>query len=361
MSCPPVPLPASSLYTISSSQSFTPPRCGQQTMVVFCGNHANIPVGAHVEMLNPNGSNAVFRYKVVAVSAPNNGQYTVTLLNEGGAPDGGPIQTGNKEWIVVGSDWRDSCDSVPEREYATHLFVQTPPDPDDCCNPGCGCVGKIPITPGPVVFIPNPDLPGTYIPVSASSNVDLDFGGNINFLQNLNVAGNLCNPYAASQPPDPNAQAVGVNASGCLRRIPIQRFVPDRRYLGEIVNTYTNNITGTLAITGVPLGATHVVLRITMTYSFGPGHNGFFFLAGPNNASPLDADDIVGAIGHDYPGSDIASGSNMSIIELASSSPQIKWRATTQSVPPHLALWSSPGRPTNMYVTAFIDGFFVNA
>jgi len=359
MSCPPVPLPASSLYTISSSQSFTPPRCGQQTMVVFCGNHANIPVGAHVEMLNPNGSNAVFRYKVVAVSAPNNGQYTVTLLNEGGAPDGGPIQTGNKEWIVVGSDWRDSCDSVPEREYATHLFVQTPPDPDDCCNPGCGCVGKIPITPGPVVFIPNPDLPGTYIPVSASSNVDLDFGGNINFLQNLNVAGNLCNPYAVSQPQDPSAQAVGVTDTGCLRRIPMQRFVPDNRFLLAELPQPNPPTNGTITISPVPSGATHALIQ-ALVYHISTGtvsNVGIGVQIAPNDTTPFSVDNLVVWVYtlfadnvHDY-------NSSLICLPLINTTPQFKFQTVFSLPPAFTALSYSQQRGYAFY----LRGFYVNS
>jgi len=358
MSCPPVPLPASALYTISSSQSFSPPRCGQRTMVVFCGNHANIPVGAHVEMLNPNGSTAVFRYRVVSVSSPANGQYTVELLNEGGAPDGGPIQTGNKEWIVVGSDWRESCESVPEREYATHLFVQTPPDPNDCCNPGCGCVGKIPITPGPVVFIPNPDLPGTYIPVSGSSNVNLNFGGNINIAQNLNVAGNLCNPYAISQPPDPNAQAVGVNASGCLRRIPLQRFIPDRRALVQFINTPS----GTLTLTGVPAGATHAVIRATLYINVSTNStatNGFALQVEPNDATPFTVHSIIGTVSIQGDGDHAQGGYGHATIRLIQTAPQFKWQANFSNIPP---FWTGGGQSNidEYSIMFYLDGFYVN-
>ena len=285
MSCPVPPLPSSALYTISSSQSFAPPRCGQMTTVVFCGNNVNLAVGAHVEMLNPNGSSDVFRYKVLSLSNSNNGQYTAMLLNEGGAPDGGPIQTGNKEWIVVGSDWRESCDSLRERDYASHFVVQTPPDPNDCCNPGCGCYGRIPIQPGPLVFVPNPDLPGTFIPVSGSTAVDLTFGGNATFNSSVTVNGNLCNPNALAEAQDANAQVVGVNASGCLRRVPIQRFVPDRRALQQFANTPN----GTLTLTGVPAGATHAVIRASLFINVettSTSINGFALQAEPNNATP---------------------------------------------------------------------------
>jgi len=354
MSCPVTPLPSSALYTISSSQSFTPPRCGQQTLVVFCGNNVNLAVGSHVEMLNPNGTNEVFRYKVVALSNSNNGQYTATLLNEGGAPDGGPIQTGNKEWVVVGSDWRDSCDSLREVDYASHFVVQTPPDPNDCCNPGCGCYGRLPIQPGPVVFVPNPDLPGTFIPVSGSGSVDLTFGGNVT------VNGNLCNPNAVSQPQDANAQVVGVNASGCLRRVPIQRFVPDRRALQQFIDTPN----GTLAIAGVPAGATHAVIRASLLLDvLGPGGGGYVGYAlqvEPNDATPFTVNSIIGVISNYNASADVSMGGyGHATIRLAGTTPQIKWQINFNNIPPFWTWASGTGNIDQYAIMFYLDGFYV--
>jgi hypothetical protein len=305
------------------------------TMVVFCGNNVNIAVGSHLEMLNPNGSTAVFRYKAVSVGSSVNGQYTVMLLNEGGAPDGGPIQTGNKEWIVVGSDWRDSCDSLREVDYASHFVVQTPPDPNDCCNPGCGCYGRLPIQPGPVVFVPNPDLPGTFIPVSGSGAIDLDFGGNISIAQNLTVAGNMCNPFAVSQPQDPSAQAVGVNASGCLRRIPVQRFVPENKFLFAQQFQPNPPTNGTITITPVPAGATHALIEATVYHRSGSSVSnvGIGMQIAPNDTTPFSVDNLV--VWLTESAEDDSSEYNTSTIclPLINTTPQFKFQ-TVFTLPP---------------------------
>ena len=361
MPCP-APLPSSANYFYSNSEGFTPPICGQSVDVTFCGTHKNLTPGMTISLISGPGATERYTYLVESVGNATNGEFTAKLRNIGGAPNGAPMVTGDLRWQVgTARDWRDGCDSLIDRNHASHFAVVSPSDPTDCCNPGCGCAGKLPIRAGIPYFTPHPTIPNAFI-----INYSEDTGGQIVINQNTvyngqltvngdtTINGNLC---VAPAPVDTTATPVGVTAAGCLRRIRVQRFVPVRRF----IQRFNNTANGTLTLPAIPAGATHAVIHATLFINMGTNTSnsgGFSLQVEPNDATPYTIDSIAGIVSNQGDGDHHEGGHANAVVPVIATVPHLKWRCNFSNVPP-ATVYSSPVNVDEYSVTFFLDGYYV--
>lgn len=320
-------------YIYSILEGYTPPPCGGESTVTFCGTSALLSPGMYISHVNINPTRT---YLVTEVNPPVNGRWTVKIKNVGLAPNNAPQTSGLTIWAFgLHQERLLSCDTLEERATFESLVGLSPGDPNNCC-PGqqaCGCGARLPLEEGLLYFVR--DNQGRLVPVFTGDSGTLPpIPGDVTIGGDTTINGNLC---VGAAPLDTTATPVGVTAAGCLRRVRTQRFVPENRHLLTEPMATNPPTSGTLTLTPPP-GATHALIDVTV-YHWDAGdvnNRAIGMLVRQNDANPFTPDDVVAFVyernkADDDSSSDTSSGS--AYIPLAATAPQIKWE-TRFNVPP---------------------------